>query len=220
MNQSTSLERDTDDPGASIVARTASSSLAGRRAVYEDQIGRLLDAGLDLMRTSTRSPTVTEIVAAAGVSREAFYRYFSSKDGLVAAIVEAGGRRLVSYLAHQMGKREGAEAQLRSWLAGVMAQAGNPEVAQTTRTVLLINGTVSGPPRAEMTAVFQALADLLLAPLEGLGSRDPARDAAAICACALGVMSRHLWQEEAPTAKDVDHLADFCLQAVQPRQQR
>jgi AcrR family transcriptional regulator len=218
MSQSTSLEPGTDDPSAAIVARTASSSLARRRAVYEDQIARLLDAGLQLMRASSRSPTVTEIVAAAGVSREAFYRYFSSKDGLVTAIVEAGGRRLVSYLAHQMGTRDGAEAQLRSWVAGIMAQAGNPDVAQTTRTVLRINGTVSGPPRAEMTAVSQSLADLLLAPLEELGSSDPARDADAICACALGVMSRYLWQEETPTARDVDHLAGFCLGAV--RQQR
>jgi AcrR family transcriptional regulator len=213
MRQSTSLEPETDDPSAAIVARTASTSLARRRAVYEDQIGRLLDAGLQLMRTSSRSPTVTEIVAAAGVSREAFYRYFSSKDGLVAAIVEAGGRRLVSYLAHQMGKREGAEAQLRSWVAGIMAQAGNTDVAQTTRTVLRINGTVAGPPRAATTAVARALSDLL-APLEQLGSTDPARDAEAICACALGRMSRHLWQEEAPTAADFDHLAAFCLAAV------
>src|ERR1700759_5242625 len=94
-----------------VVASTAWASLARRREVYEEEIRRLLDAGLRTMRDAgmTKSPTVSSIVAAANVSRETFYRHFKSKDDLVAAIVQAGADRLVSYLAHQMTKESKPE---------------------------------------------------------------------------------------------------------------
>jgi len=57
-----------------------------------DEVQRLLDAGLVAMRRhgTVRSPSVAEIVAEAGLSNDAFYRVFASKDELVLAVLDAG----------------------------------------------------------------------------------------------------------------------------------
>ena len=91
-----------------IVERATQRALARRQAVYADEVRRLLDAGLEVMRQcgTAKSPPVSDIVAAARLSRDAFYRHFASKEDLVAAIVEAGAQRLRGYLRHQMGKED------------------------------------------------------------------------------------------------------------------
>src|SRR6266704_2895492 len=92
----------TDD----IVERIAQETLARRGADYVGEVRRLLDAALDVMRergTVSRA-RVADIVAAAGLSNDAFYRHFPSKDALVAALLEDGAERLASYVAHQMDK--------------------------------------------------------------------------------------------------------------------
>src|ERR671927_1206980 len=89
-----------------VPEQIAQRALAKRGAAYADEVRRLLDAGLAVMRrcgTESR-PRVADIVAAAGLSNEAFYRHFPSKDALVAAILEDGAERLGSYLVHQMAK--------------------------------------------------------------------------------------------------------------------
>src|SRR5271154_5634951 len=85
-----------DDVAGRIVRRT----LAKREDQYATEVRRLLDAALEVIRrcgTSSR-PRVADIVAEAGLSNDAFYRHFRSKDDLVTAILEDGGERLRGYL--------------------------------------------------------------------------------------------------------------------------
>ncbi|HET9972881.1 MAG TPA: helix-turn-helix domain-containing protein [Streptosporangiaceae bacterium] len=73
---------------------------AKREAGYASEVRRLLDAALEVMRqggTAAR-PRVADIVAAAGLSNDAFYRHFPSKDVLVAALLEDGAQRLAQYV--------------------------------------------------------------------------------------------------------------------------
>ena len=63
---------------------------------------------------TTSRPRVADIVEAAGLSNDAFYRHFPSKDALVAAILDDGAERLQGYLDHQMAKARGPEAQVRA----------------------------------------------------------------------------------------------------------
>ena len=103
----------------------AQEALARREAAYAEEVRRLLDAALGVMRecgTASR-PRVADIVAAAGLSNDAFYRHFRSKDALVAALVDDGALRLRSYLDHQMAKASTPDAQVRRWVEGVMSQA-------------------------------------------------------------------------------------------------
>ena len=218
MNQNASgglVPLDSDDP---VVARAAQRALARRQAVYSDEVRRLLDAGLEVMRRcgTTRTPRVADILEAAGLSRDAFYRHFASKEELVAAILEAGTHRLVGYLRHQMDKESDPARQLRRWLEGIMAQAADPDVAHTTRAVVWNGGHVGDRSRPNAVAQYAPLTELILDPVSALGSRDPGRDGPLITYTAMGWMQLFLWRCETPSSEDIDHLVSFCMAALRP----
>jgi len=198
-----------------VAARTARRSLAKKAEAYTDEVRRLIEAGMAVMVQSgtTASPRVADIVRAAGLSNDAFYRHFASKEDLVATIVEAGALRLVSYLQHQMTKASDPAAQLGWWIDGIMSQARDPVVAEQTRAVLW-NGSRVGDQARQSAPSYELLTDLLHEPLVGLCSRDPVRDAAAIGQTVMGRMEDFLWQRSAPEPEDIDHLVGFCLGAV------
>ncbi len=81
-------------PENNVLARIAQRTLAKRGVGYASEVRRLLDAALEVMRqggTASR-PRVADIVAA-GLSNDAFYRHFPSKDALVGVIdqLQPGG---------------------------------------------------------------------------------------------------------------------------------
>jgi AcrR family transcriptional regulator len=212
------ISEPSDEP--SVIARVAQRAVARREAGYADEVRRLLDAGLEVMhrRGTTSSPRVADIVQAAGLSNEAFYRHFASKEDLVAAIVDSGAERLVSYLRHQMGKERDPRAQVRVWIEGVVAQAADPAVAAPTRAVLWNGNQISDRARANGVSIRESLAHLLEEPLATVGSADPERDARVACHAVMGRMEEFLWRQVPPRAEDVSHLVEFCLAAVgQPR---
>ena len=196
-----------------VAARIAQRTLAARAPDYSAEVRRLLDAGREAMRkcgTDAR-PRVADIVAAAGMSNDAFYRHFSSKDELVAAILEDGTERLRSYLAHQMGRASTPAAKVRRWVAGVLAQADD-ESADTTRAVLWNAG---GLGRALVSdGPSTSLATLLEAPFAELGSTSPALDASLAAHAVVGELSDHLRRGVRPTKADSERISAFCLAAV------
>jgi AcrR family transcriptional regulator len=198
-----------------VAARIAQRTLAARGAGYSEEVRRLLDAGREVMRrcgTDSR-PRVADIVAEAGLSNDAFYRHFPSKDALVEAIFEDGSERLRSYLAHQMAKARTPEGRVRRWIDGVLSQAADPEVAATTLAVLWnAGGTVTaGVGRPSVNAL---LADLLVEPFAELGSEDPALDATLTTNALVGRLTEHLWARSRPTRSEVDHLVRWSVAAV------
>jgi AcrR family transcriptional regulator len=209
-----SLIGDHDD----VAARTAQRTLAKRHAAYAEEVRRLLDAGLEVMRLSgtTRSPRVSDIVEAAGLSRDAFYRHFASKEDLVAAIVDAGEQRLVGYLRHNMEKESEPEGKLRRWIEGIMSQATNSAVADSTRAVLWNGSRVGDGSRPRAATSYSGLAELIVEPIQSLGSIDPTRDSVVIAHATMGLMREFLWRLDVPTDEDIDHLVRFCSAAVRP----
>ena len=202
-----------------MAERIARRALAARGGTYAGEVRRLLDAGLEVMRrcgTDSR-PRVADIVAAAGLSNEAFYRHFPSKDALVAAILEDGTERLRGYVAHRMEKSPTAEGRVREWVEGVLSQAVDEDIASTTLAVLwnagsLGEGLATGPPLAG-----GPLAALLREPIADLGSADADRDASLVAHAVVGTLADHLWQRVRPTPADVEAVVAFCLRAVRPR---
>ena len=86
-----------------VSARIAAQTMAKRSPDYVVEVRRLLDAALVVIErngTSARA-RVADIVATAGLSNDAFYRHFASKDALVAALVEDGAVRLAGFQQHQ-----------------------------------------------------------------------------------------------------------------------
>ncbi|MEU6260493.1 TetR/AcrR family transcriptional regulator [Streptomyces sp. NPDC047043] len=199
-----------------VAERIAQRALARRGAHYTSEVRALLDAALGVMRrcgTASR-PRVADVVAAAGLSNEAFYRHFRSKDALVAALMEDGAERLCGYLAHQMAKEPTPEAKVRRWVEGILAQAVDEETAATTLAVMwnagsVTEGFLAGPPTAA-----GVLATLLHTPYAQLGSQDPELDASLAAHATVGRLADHLWRRERPTAADVDHITRFVLRTV------
>ncbi len=206
-----------DDPVATddIAARIAQRTLAPRGAEYAGEVRRLLDAGLTVMgRCGTTSrPRVADIVAEAGLSNDAFYRHFPSKDALVGAILEDGAERLVGYLAHQMTKAPAPDDQVRHWVAGVLAQS-DEAIASTTLAVLWNGGSAAEGPASGRHFASAPLGALLVEPFTALGSLDPALDASLAAHATLGRLADHLWARTQPDRAELDAITAFCLRAA------
>ncbi|MEU6352553.1 helix-turn-helix domain-containing protein [Streptomyces sp. NPDC047072] len=203
-----------------IAERIAQRALASREAQYASEVRALLDAARVVMRrcgTASR-PRVADIVTAAGLSNEVFYRHFRSKDALVAAIMEDGAEHLCGYITHQMAKETTPEGKVRRWVEGVLSQAIDEETAATTLAVMwnaqsVGEGFLAGPPTAA-----GMLAGLLEGPYGQLGSRDAALDASLAAHATVGRLAEYLWRRSPPTRADVDHLTRFCLRTVTPQE--
>jgi AcrR family transcriptional regulator len=208
---------DMANASSDLAARIAGRTLAARNAQYADEVRRLLDAGLVVMRRcgTTSSPRVADIVEEAGLSNDAFYRHFASKQALVAAILEDGTTRLAGYVEHQMAKVATPEDQVRQWVEAVLAQAADRNAAATTLAVMWNGGTV-GEVEGERPTTVAMLAPLLHEPLAALGSSEPELDAAVVAHLTIGRLSDHLWQGSAPSRKETAHLVALVLRAVSP----
>ena len=221
--------RGAPDPGApdsgvsssDVTGRIVRHSLAKREEEYAGEVRRLLDAALEVMQkcgTSAR-PRVADMVAAAGLSNEAFYRHFRSKDALVNALLEDGAERLRSYLTHQLAKERTPDGKVRRWVAGVLSQADG-EVATTTLAVLWNGGSAAGGLAAGRHFASSPLASLLEEPFAALGSETPELDAALAAHATLGTLSDLLWRRAEPTRADIDRVTSFCVRAVTPTPRR
>lgn len=201
-----------------VAARVARQTLARRNAdSYASEVRRLLDAALEVMRACGRTarPRVADIVAAAGLSNDAFYRHFPSKDALVAALLEDGAQRLRSYLAHQMEKEPTPEGKIHRWVEGVLSQTAE-ESAATTLAVLWNGSSVGQGASSGRHFANAPLAVLLREPLAELGSVHPDLDATLVAHAVLGRLSDHLWQCAQPTRAEIDRILEFCISAVGP----
>jgi AcrR family transcriptional regulator len=195
--------------------RIALQTLAKRGAGYASEVRRLLDAALEVMRRggTTSRARVADIVAAAGLSNDAFYRHFKSKDALVAALLEDGAERLARYVAHQMGKEPEPAGKVRKWVEGILSQA-QPEIAETTLAVLWNGGNIAEGSAPHRYSATVPLGVLLHGPFAELGSKDPALDADLAAHAVVGKMSAYLWQHATPTQAEVDQITNFCLNAA------
>jgi AcrR family transcriptional regulator len=196
-----------------VASRIARQTLDRRGPDYADEVRRLIDAGRTVMRrcgTDSR-PRVADIVAEADLSNEGFYRHFASKDALVAAILDDGTERLLSYLAHQMAKEPTPEGRVGRWVEGILSQAADEESAATTLAVLW-NAASLGQTMADSHPSTSArLATLLHQPLVDLHSVDPELDAELVAHAVVGRLNELLWGRRKPTRAETDRLVTFCL---------
>ena len=90
-----------------MASRAVDRAMEQRRAVYEQEVTRLVDASFKLIRdTGNLEPRVSEIVAEAGLSNQAFYKHFRSKDELLLAVLDEGSRMLKGYLESTHGRKK------------------------------------------------------------------------------------------------------------------
>jgi len=126
------------DGARAAAARTVERVLAPRYAIYLDEVNRFIAACVKVMkRTGDFSPRVKEVIDEAGLSNQAFYRHFTSKEELILAVIDAGTRDLDVYLRRRMGAVDDPVGKIRAWVSGFAAQAISPEAAAATRPFMI-----------------------------------------------------------------------------------
>jgi AcrR family transcriptional regulator len=197
------------------VAETlADRALDERRAAYADEVRRLIDAAYAVMRsTGELDPRVGDVVRAAGLSNQAFYRHFKSKDELLLAVLTDGQHRLLATLQTRMARAEPGAPQVAAWIEGVMAQARNADAAENTRPFAIHGARIAD----RFSAEWSASRDTLMAPLRNAvaaAGGDPDRGADAIYHLTFGAMEDALKRRVQPTRDDVDHLVQFAMKGA------
>lgn len=176
-----------------------------------EERGRFMEAALELIRRggTTSRPRVADIVAEAGLSNDAFYRHFPSKDDLVAALIADGAQRLARYLEHQMGKADTPEGKIRRWVEGVLSQARG-EIGAATIAVQWNGDRV----KTNQHDASETLAALLREPFAALGSDAPDLDASLAAHAVVGTLAAYLARRETPQHPDTERITGFCIRAA------
>jgi AcrR family transcriptional regulator len=196
-----------------VEERLADATLAERRGQYTSEVRRLIDGAFEVMRTTGDiDPQVRDIVKAAGLSNQAFYRHFPSKDALLLAVLADGQRQLVEYLRARVGSTTDPELQVRRWIEGMLAQARNPEAAEATRPFAINGARLADRYPDDLAATHAELLDTLVPSIEALGGTE--QDGSFVCELALSRMNDAIIQRRSPQPQEVQRLVAFCLAGV------
>lgn len=196
----------------SRVHEAVERALAKQRDEATREVEGILEAALRVAeRAAPAAPRVADIVAEAGTSNQAFYRYFAGKDDLMRAVFERGIGRVATYLEHQIAKHDDPAAQVEAWVRGVLTQVTDRRAARQSAAV---NLQLGGRPLTHDAGFPAALGHSLHDAVARFGSTDPDRDSSAIGELVFAVLNRHIRGATAPSAADCDHLVTFCLRAV------
>jgi AcrR family transcriptional regulator len=189
--------------------------LAERYETYAGEVRSLLAAAFSVMRrTGSVSPRVSEIVGEAGLSNQAFYRHFASKDELLVAVLDDGLRQLVDYLEHVMAKAATPLDRVRRWIEGILAQAVDAQAASSTRPFVVNSLRLRDQFTDEVLRSDERLKAPLRAALVDVSGADVERDTQAIYQLAMGRMHSYLLQRERPSRRDVEHLVEFAVRGL------
>ncbi len=196
-----------------VEAALADRTLAVRRDAYAAEVRRLIDAAFSVMRESGDiDPPVRDIVKTAGLSNQAFYRHFASKDALLLAVLADGHRQLVEYLEGRVASTREPKEQLRRWIEGVMAQARDPRAADATRPFALNGARLADRFPDDLAASRTQLVDTLSPCVRALGGTH--QDASFVCDLVLARMNDAIAHRRRPHPQEVQRLVGFCLAGV------
>jgi AcrR family transcriptional regulator len=216
-------ERLTDDDLAVPLIVQAAARAGIDRASAAAEIRTLVDATFDVIATKgSCDPQVRDILDRAKLSRQVFYRHFQSKDELLLVVLDESWRIVASYVSRRIARAEGAEAQLRAWIAGVLRQAQDADVSRRTRPFAITGRRLEAQFPKEFAQARQSfvgqLADVIDDGIrEGVfESNRPVDDALIIHDAVFLRQNRHLVLGTYPTRKAVDQLHEFALRALRP----
>ena len=188
----------------------ADRSIAERRAIYAAEARRLIDAAFVVMRDSgSIDPQVRAIVHEAGLSNQAFYRHFASKDELLLAVLADGQRQLMTYLGRRIATASDPADQVQRWISGVMAQARDRDAAEATRPFACNSARLADLFPDDIAASRQEMLLTLSPAVRALGGHDD--DAELIRDLALARMNDAIARRRTPSKAEIQRLVDFCL---------
>ena len=200
------------------VTAAVERALDDRQREATEEVERILAAAVRVMeRVAPEPPRVSDIVAEAGSSNKAFYRYFAGKDDLILAVMERGVAIVVSYLQHQMAKEAEPQDKVARWIEGTLAQVADPHLISMSRAAagqMTVSNTREMYWRAGDQEMMRPLRALLIEPVTALGSSDVERDVEAVFSCTAATLRRYVGSSDRPDAADIGHLVRFCLRGL------
>jgi AcrR family transcriptional regulator len=191
----------------------ADRTLADRRDSYAAEVRRLIDAAFAVMRrTGDIDPSVRDIVKTAGLSNQAFYRHFDSKDALLLAVLADGQCQLVEYLERRVKLGRDPKEKVRRWIEGVLQQARDAEAAEATRPFAINGARLADRYPADLQSARDALLDSLYPSVRAIGGSR--QDATFIRDLALARMNDAIVARRRPHPDEIRNLVAFCLSGV------
>ncbi|MFO0690179.1 MAG: TetR/AcrR family transcriptional regulator [Myxococcota bacterium] len=210
--------------GGQVVGQTVDRSLAQRREAARLEVERLVRAAFTMIeRSGGLDPKVSDILAEAGLSNQAFYRHFRSKHELLVAVLDEGIRGLADYLATRMASAPGPVAAIREWVRGMAAQAQDPAGARASRPFALARGRLAETFPGEVARSRDQLTAPLRVTLEAARSEGalpavvPDQDAEALYHLMMGWIEARLVEGRIPEAAEVERLESFVMSGLERR---
>jgi AcrR family transcriptional regulator len=201
-------------------------TLAPRHATYTDEVRRLIASCLAVSEaTGNFDPRVADILADAGLSNQAFYRHFQSKEELLLAVLDQGGRQLDEYLRKRMAAKDNPIDKVRAWIRGFTAQAIRPKAAAATRPFMFPSARLYERFPQEIPAVEKLFLESVTGALKDAkkaklvrADLDPVTDAVFMYDLVKNWLERQLRQDPLPPeteiAKRAEKLESFIIRAI------
>jgi AcrR family transcriptional regulator len=144
------------EPGAELERLPRGRHGLSPAAVARSQRARIIQATAAVtMENGYANTTVAEIVAAAGVAKEAFYRYFGDKEDAFLAAQEAPSQQILDELVRAyFSAQEWAERVWRALRALLDLVAANPVMSHMRLVECYAAGAMAAQRGEEMTRSF------------------------------------------------------------------
>ena len=196
-------------------------ALARRRARYEDEVSRLLETTLAVMREhETADPTVSEILQRSGLSTAAFYRHFPTKDDLLVALLDQAHNLTATHIEQRLGSATDPLTRIERWIRAMFDLVRTGDSLAANRPLLLAHPRLLQQFPHEISTGFGVLARPLQAAIAearqaaGLSAGDPALDSRLALNQVFGILVDAAAMAAPPSADVIDGVVSYTLRAV------
>jgi TetR/AcrR family transcriptional regulator len=184
-----------------------------------EQARVIVDAARRLVETKGPGFTTQELIKEAGIALQTFYRYFSSKDYLLLAVIEDVIDENCHAFREQAAKLEGPVEKLQFYVTATVKGLGASRSGPSFITSEHFRLQTLYP--AEVSAATQPYTDLLVEEIRAavtaghLKTKDPAYSAWLITQLTMAVFHHYDCAGlDEPTDEVADKLWDFCWAAL------
>jgi AcrR family transcriptional regulator len=211
----------TGQPSPNRGARGVEYALADRRARYEDEVSKLFDATLSVMREKeTADPTVNDILDRAAMSTTTFYRHFPTKGDLLVALLEQAHEMTATHIEQRVASVDDPRDRIERWVRAVIDLVRTPASLTLNRPLLLAHPRLLHDFPEEITTGFAMLALPLQAAIAdartatGLAPGDSALDSRLALHQVFAILIDAAAVGMPPTPGVVEGVVDYTLRAA------
>jgi AcrR family transcriptional regulator len=201
-----------------LSSRGVERALEPRRRKYEAEFDRLVSAARDVMREhGTVDPTIGQVLAVAGLSTNAFYRHFPTKDDLLLELVMQAGANTRSFLSHRMAREDAPRDQVIAWIEGMFDLLRTASSLRANRPFLFAHPRLVARFPNEIAANIALLVEPLATAIHDLrpGSRRQSLDDAHLLYHQVfGILLDQAAMDHLSDAAEVKRVVQYSLRAL------